>query len=98
MGDTEKKLTKQEALKEDSLYLAGDIAKEMADASTGAVSDGTYDLLKFHGSYFGYDRDTATQRKKAGLEKEWEFMVRMVCPGGRLSADQYLALDGLSEK
>lgn len=98
MADVEKKLTKQEALKEESVYLAGDIAKEMADTSTGAVSDGTYDLLKFHGSYFGYDRDTATERKKAGLEKEWEFMVRMVCPGGRLSPDQYLALDGIGEK
>ncbi len=98
MADKEKKLTKQEALKEESIYLAGDIAKEMADASTGAVSNETYDLLKFHGSYFGYDRDTATQRKKAGLEKEWEFMVRMVCPGGRLTASQYLALDEIGEK
>lgn len=98
MAEVEKKLTKQEGLKEESIYLAGDIAKEMADLSTGAVSDGTYDLLKFHGSYFGYNRDTATQRKKAGLEKEWEFMVRMVCPGGRLSADQYLALDEIGEK
>ncbi len=98
MAEVEKKLTHQEGLKKDSLYLAGDIAKEMADSSTGAVSDDTYDLLKFHGSYFGYNRDTATVRKKAGLEKEWEFMVRMVAPGGRLSADQYLALDGLAEK
>ena len=62
------------------------------------VSDEAYELLKFHGSYQGYDRDTATERKKAGLDKEWEFMVRMKAAGGRISADQYLALDGISEK
>lgn len=92
------KLSGQETIKRESQYLKGTISQELADNSTPEVSDATYELLKFHGSYFGYDRDSATERKKAGLDKEWEFMVRMKCPGGRLTAAQYIALDVLSEK
>jgi len=92
------KLSGQETIKRQSHYLKGDIAEELADLSTQEVTDATYELLKFHGSYFGYDRDTATARKKQGLDKEYEFMVRMKCPGGRLNAAQYIALDALAEK
>src|SRR4051812_39417716 len=95
---TDKKLSKQETLKRESHYLKGNIAAELADQSTPEVTDDTYELLKFHGSYFGYDRDSATERKQHGLDKEWEFMVRMKCPGGRLTAAQYVALDALAEK
>jgi len=97
MSDTQK-LSGQERIKRESGFLRGNISAEMADLSTQDVSDETYELLKFHGSYFGYDRDTATARKQAGMEKEFEFMVRVKCPGGRLTAAQYLALDVLSEK
>jgi sulfite reductase (ferredoxin) len=93
----EVKLSKVEKIKTDSVYLHGGLDKEM-ESEGGAVSDEAYELLKFHGSYFGFDRDTATERKKAGLEKEWEFMVRMKAPGGRLTADQYLGLDAICEK
>jgi sulfite reductase (ferredoxin) len=92
------KLSKAETIKRESGYLKGQISEELADLSSQEVTDATYELLKFHGSYFGYDRDSATERKKAGLEKEYEFMVRMKCPGGRLSAAQYIALDALAEK
>src|SRR5580700_589953 len=92
------KLSKAETIKRESHYLKGKIAEELADLSTTEVTDETYELLKFHGSYFGYDRDTATERKQHGLEKEYEFMVRMKCPGGRLTAAQYIALDALVEK
>lgn len=94
----EKKPSGQEGIKEASVYLKGNIAEELADASSPYVSDESYELLKFHGSYQGYDRDSATQRKKAGLEKIWEFMLRMKCPGGRLSAKQYLVLDDICDK
>ncbi|MEK6747428.1 MAG: NADPH-dependent assimilatory sulfite reductase hemoprotein subunit [Pseudomonadota bacterium] len=98
MTETVKKLSGAENIKLASGHLKGKIAAELADTSTQEVSDETYELLKFHGSYFGYDRDSATARKKAGLEKEYEFMVRMKCPGGKLTAAQYLALDVLAEK
>lgn len=93
----EKKLSGVEGIKTASVYLHGGLDKEMASEG-GAVSDEAYELLKFHGSYFGFNRDTATERKKAGLEKEWEFMVRMKAPGGRLTAQQYLGLDDIAEQ
>jgi sulfite reductase (ferredoxin) len=93
----EKKLSAQEGYKKNSNYLRGNITKELTDTSNLEVTDETYELLKFHGSYFGYDRDTQTERKKAGLDKEWEFMLRMKCPGGKLRADQYLSLDRICE-
>lgn len=96
MSDKDK-LSKVESVKTDSIYLHGGLDKEMASEG-GAVSDEAYELLKFHGSYFGFNRDTATERKKAGLEKEWEFMVRMKAPGGRLTAKQYLGLDKIAEQ
>ncbi len=98
MSDAELKLAKQEAMKVDSRFLKGNVAQELADGSTGAVTDETYELLKFHGSYFGHNRDTATERKKQKLEKEYEFMVRTRIPGGRLSAQQYLTMDDLANK
>ncbi len=97
MTEEVKKRSKVEDVKEESIYLKGKIVEELADANP-YVSDESYDLLKFHGSYQGYNRDTATERKKAGLDKEWEFMLRMKAPGGRITAKQYLALDGICEK
>src|SRR5262249_20119187 len=57
-----------------------------------------YSLLKFHGVYQGYDRDSATERKQRGDTKVWQFMVRVRIPGGRLTAAQYLALDELADR
>lgn len=93
---SEPKLSHNEAIKKDSHGLRGKISAELAD-SNAFVSDESYELLKFHGSYQGYDRDTATERKKQGLDKSWEFMLRLKMPGGRLSAEQYLALDTLCD-
>ncbi len=93
----EKKLSNVERVKDESVFLKGPLVEELASPG-GDVTDDAYELLKFHGSYFGYDRDTATERKKAGLEKQWEFMLRMKAAGGRITASQYLALDGICEK
>lgn len=94
----EKKLAAQEAMKVESQFLKGNIAQELADLSTDDVSNEAYELLKFHGSYFGHNRDTATERKKQKLDKEYEFMVRTRIPGGRLTAEQYIALDDIADK
>lgn len=90
------KLSAQERIKRESRHLRGNIAADLASDHV-AVTEETYELLKFHGTYEGYNRDTATQRKKAGLEKEYEFMVRLKIPAGRLKAEQYLALDGMAD-
>lgn len=94
----EKKLSGNESIKANSNYLKGRIAEELADKSILEVSDESYELLKFHGTYQGYNRDTATERKKAGLEKEYEFMVRTRIPAGRLTAEQYLKMDDVAGK
>ncbi|MGH6953723.1 MAG: NADPH-dependent assimilatory sulfite reductase hemoprotein subunit, partial [Alphaproteobacteria bacterium] len=89
--------SKVEATKRASHGLRGTIAEEIARPGR-QVSDDAHQLLKFHGTYQQYDRDSATRRKQEGLEKEFQFMVRVRIPGGRLGADQYLALDRLADE
>jgi sulfite reductase (ferredoxin) len=88
-------LSKPEAVKQQSRQLRGHIARDLADTTVPFDKEG-YSLLKFHGVYQGYDRDSATELKQRGESKHWQFMVRVRIPGGRLSADQYLALDALA--
>jgi sulfite reductase (ferredoxin) len=87
-----------EAVKAASNGLRGTISEELRDRSTPQVSEAAYGLLKFHGTYEQYDRDTATALKQAGQEKDWQFMVRARIPAGRLTAAQYLAMDALSDQ
>ncbi|MDE2515891.1 MAG: NADPH-dependent assimilatory sulfite reductase hemoprotein subunit [Rhodospirillales bacterium] len=86
-----------ERLKETSRRLRGALAEELVSVAP-EVSEDSYNLLKFHGTYEQHDRDTATARKQAGLAKEYSFMVRVRMPGGRLNAAQYLALDALADR
>ncbi len=88
-------ISKPEAIKQQSRQLRGHIARDLADTATPFDKEG-YALLKFHGVYQGYDRDSATERKQRGEDKIWQFMVRARIPGGRLTADQYLALDAIA--
>jgi sulfite reductase (ferredoxin) len=90
-------VSKAEAVKQQSRQLRGHIARDLADTSTPFDNEG-YSLLKFHGIYQGYDRDSATERKQRGDDKVWQFMVRVRIPGGRLQAEQYLALDELADR
>src|SRR6266446_5245446 len=90
-------ISKAEAIKQQSGQLRGNLARDLADIATPFDKSG-YSLLKFHGIYQGYDRDSATERKQRGDDKVWQFMVRVRIPGGRLSADQYLALDALADR
>jgi sulfite reductase (ferredoxin) len=89
--------SKVEGVKQESRALRGELAVGLAEPAPAFDDDG-YNLLKFHGIYQGYDRDSATERKQQGLEKEHEFMVRVRIPGGRLTAAQYLALDDLADR
>ena len=89
--------SKVEEIKQESRALRGEVAAGLAGPAPAFDDDG-YNLLKFHGIYQGYDRDSATERKQQGLEKEHEFMVRVRIPGGRLTAAQYLALDDLADR
>jgi sulfite reductase (ferredoxin) len=90
-------ISKPEAVKQQSRQLRGHIARDLPDSSAPFDKEG-YALLKFHGIYQGYDRDSATVLKQRGEQKHWQFMVRVRIPGGRLAADQYLALDALADR
>src|SRR5918911_4687103 len=96
MAEIIQTLSKAEAVKQQSRQLRGHIARDLAD-TTVPFDNAGYSLLKFHGIYQGYDRDSATERKQRGDDKVWQFMVRVRIPGGRLTADQYLALDDLAD-
>ncbi len=90
-------ISKAEAVKQQSRQLRGRLVADLADTGQPFDKEG-YSLLKFHGIYQGYDRDSATELKQSGQSKLWQFMVRVRIPGGRLTADQYLALDDLADR
>ena len=90
-------ISKVENIKDESDYLAGEIAKQLNDKSA-FFKDSEVQLLKFHGTYQQFNRDTATELKTQGLEKEFYFMIRTKVPGGILNAKQYIDFDDLSNQ
>lgn len=92
------KLSAVEGFKDESRGLRGTISAELADTTTTSVGESSHALLKFHGTYEQYDRDTATELKQAGHDKEWQFMVRVRMPAGRATPEQYLAFDDLADR
>ncbi len=86
-----------EQVKENSRALRGTIAAELAGDGE-KFGDADKNLLKFHGSYQQEDRDARKARRGEGLGKVHIFMVRCKIPGGRITAEQYLALDDLTGK
>jgi sulfite reductase (ferredoxin) len=86
-----------EDVKENSRALRGGIAAELT-ADSDHFSEPDKHLLKFHGTYQQEDRDARKTRRAEGLGKHYMFMVRCKIPGGRVTADQYLALDALADK
>ncbi len=89
--------SKVEVAKRGGRFLRGTIKKVLeSDASQFQHDD--VQLLKFHGMYQQDNRDTRKQRRAQGLGQEVSFMVRVSIPGGMLSADQYLELDGIADR
>lgn len=81
-----------EEIKLASDYLRGDLAGELADVSTEFAHDSVV-LLKFHGIYQQDDRDTRKARAAKRLPLNYSCMVRAAVPGGRITPEQWLALD-----
>ncbi len=90
--------TKVEGLKRANDGLGGILFNEVPDLSSDRISEDAYQLLKFHGSYQQDDRDQRRERKKQGRDRAWQFMVRTKCPGGRMTAEQYLLADELATR
>jgi len=86
-----------ESIKESSRQLRGGIAEDLQQA-TDHFSEQDKHLLKFHGTYQQEDRDARKTRRAQGVGKYFMFMVRCKIPGGRLAAEQYLAVDELAGK
>jgi sulfite reductase (ferredoxin) len=86
-----------EGIKESSRQLRGCISLELFQDSDH-FSEQDKQLLKFHGTYQQEDRDARKNRKKDGVGKHHMFMVRCKIPGGRLTAQQYLAVDDLASR
>lgn len=85
-----------ERLKLSSRGLRGNVRGEMLDESVPMVSDDSTALMKQFGMYQQDDRDTRNTRKKAGLEKDYSFMIRTKLPGGVATPEQYLILDDIA--
>ncbi len=85
--------TKFEQFKADSDYLVDPLAIELENESDHFTNDAVQ-LLKFHGSY---QQDNRENRKK-GEGKDWQMMLRLRSPGGRIPATLFLALDDLSNQ
>lgn len=95
----EPKLSKTEHIKANSRQLRGTIAEELQNDSDHFSGDATQ-ILKHHGSYQQDDRDLRNLKDDEGnsLGKSYMFMVRTRIPGGKVSAEQFLAELDLCEK
>ena len=85
-----------EDVKRSSAHLRGTLAEELAADADAFQHDNTV-VLKFHGIYQQDDRDVRRARAVAKLPLDHSCMVRAAVPGGRLTAEQWLALDRIAE-
>ena len=97
-GATTRPLHKNEHLKAGSNFLRGDILRDLADHSTGGITEESAQLTKFHGIYAQDDRDLRSQRRQEGREKAFSFMARVRVPGGVCTTGQWLALDRIADE
>lgn len=81
-----------EEIKIKSKGLRGGIAETLVDNSVDGFSEDDRNLIKFHGLYQQKHRDRIPPPGQEGAS----FMVRGRIPGGRLSAEQWLAWDKMA--
>ncbi len=85
--------SKFEQLKADSDYLKEPLRTELSNGKPN-FSEGGVQLLKFHGSY---QQDNRENRQK-GKDKDWQMMLRLRSPGGRVPTQLFLAMDELADR
>jgi len=85
--------TKFEQLKAGSGHLKQPLLSELSNDRPN-FTENAVQILKFHGSYQQDDRD----RRQKGQEKDWQMMLRLRTPGGRVPAELYLAIDELADR
>ena len=89
-------LSRNEHIKEASAYLRGTLAEGLTDEVSGAITEDDQQLVKFHGMYLQDDRDLRPERTRKKMEKAFAFMIRVRMPGGVVTPQQWLALDGVA--
>jgi len=89
--------TEVEVIKRSSGFLRGQLDIEL-DGDGASVSNESEQILKFHGIYAQDNRDVRRERSLQGEELDYIFMIRVVIPGGRLSTEQWLALDRVASE
>ncbi|MEM1177098.1 MAG: NADPH-dependent assimilatory sulfite reductase hemoprotein subunit [Acidobacteriota bacterium] len=94
-GKPAKKIPAAERAKLDSRHLRGTLEAELAEP--GGFPKAELPVLKFHGIYQQENRDERKARRAAGAGKAHTFMVRIALPGGVMTADQYLAVDDITD-
>lgn len=87
-----------EHIKKESRYLRGALVETLSNPITGGLPEDDNRLLKFHGSYMQDDRDLRNERERQKLEPAFQFMLRIVAPGGVATPEQWLVLDDLAHK
>ena len=85
-----------EDVKRQSGFLRGTLPEDLADGGAGFDGDNQV-LLKFHGIYQQDDRDVRRERASKKLPLDYSCMVRASVPGGRITPEQWLALDRLAD-
>lgn len=92
MGSRRKRTkSKIEVIKENSDYLRAPLAEEVGNDSSHFGKE-AIQVLKFHGTYQQDDRDL-----REGRDRHYIFMIRGRLPGGKMSPDQYLAIDKIAD-
>lgn len=87
-----------EHIKQESNYLRGALVETLSNPITGGLPEDDNRLLKFHGSYMQDDRDLRNERERQKLEPAFQFMLRVVAPGGVATPEQWLVMDDLAQK
>lgn len=87
-----------ERIKLESRLLRGTLKESLQDPLTLALRPDDTQLSKFHGFYQQDNRDERAERQAQKLEPLYSFMLRICVPGGVLTPQQWLALDGLADR
>ena len=89
--------TPAERVKQNGCDLRGSIAEELATPSSGFSVD-TVRLLKHHGIFQHDNRDERGTGREKGLDRRYEFMVRIRATGGKLDAMQLRGVMDLADE
>eukprot|EP01031_Cornospumella_fuschlensis_P045033 gene45033-55087_t len=93
VAPTEKKLGKVEAIKLRSNYLRDPLKAELENEEIFLSQDAVV-VMKYHGSYMQDNRD----KRAKGVQKDYQFMLRLKSPAGEIPPALYLKLDELSDR